>query len=595
MMMRPLTGLVGISCLLGLLLGLACALGCSRGASGRPPVGAVLDEAAVRGLPAAARAALEQRPGPAPEDRGPAGPRWVAISVARERSSALVGTAVGEDLSAALRRAAVDLRQKAGTAALVGRVKVDVLTNLEKPVALGSGSRVEIEPGLDGLVFATGTLWLLPEEIHSRGLVKSDGEVRWSRIASYLEETGRTATKLVEKAAGKPYARARFASAVESGEGAGAVLFRGNRLVPPTDAESLLAAARAAGDHLLRHQREDGSFHYIYRAERDKVETSYNELRHAGTSYALFELHAATGDPRYFEAGNRAVRWLLSQRLQGPRAEDAAADFDTIVSDDPEAKLGGAALALLAMAKRVEVGGDASLLETMRGLARFIAFQQEPDGRFRSKYYYGKAPAREFESIYYPGEAILALARLHRLDGDRRWLEVARKGADWLIDRRDAGKGIAELPHDHWLLMGLEELIPLTGDARYLAQARRIAEAITTSERLNPEPPDWVGSFYIPPRATPAATRSEALVAMARLAARQGIDPKPYLESLERMIRFQLRCQVTPENAFYVPRPDQALGGFRRSLTVWELRIDYAQHNLSSLLGYRGLLTAVAR
>jgi hypothetical protein len=40
----------------------------------------------------------------------------------------------------------------------------------------------------------------------------------------------------------------------------------------------------------------------------------------------------------------------------------------------------------------------------------------------------------------------------------------------------------------------------------------------------------------------------------------------------------------------YLPNPPRALGGFHTSLTDYEIRIDYVQHNISSLLGlYRAL------
>ncbi len=48
--------------------------------------------------------------------------------------------------------------------------------------------------------------------------------------------------------------------------------------------------------------------------------------------------------------------------------------------------------------------------------------------------------------------------------------------------------------------------------------------------------------------------------------------------------------QLGPESAPYLSRPDLALGGFRRSLTHWEIRVDYVQHNISALLGSEILL-----
>jgi len=138
--------------------------------------------------------------------------------------------------------------------------------------------------------------------------------------------------------------------------------------------------------------------------------------------------------------------------------------------------------------------------------------------------------------------------------------------------------------------MGLDELYELTGDNRYATHAARIAEAIVDAQRRASPHPDWIGSFYDPPRSTPTATRAEGLAAATRLARRAGKDDAPYLEALRRMATFQLRCQITPENGLYLPRPDLAQGGFRRSLTNWEIRIDYVQHNLSALLGLRSLL-----
>jgi hypothetical protein len=221
---------------------------------------------------------------------------------------------------------------------------------------------------------------------------------------------------------------------------------------------------------------------------------------------------------------------------------------------------------------------------------RFLTFQQANDGRFRSLYSYRRGPARPFDSFYYPGEAVLALLRLHALDGNGRWLQAARRGADWLITERDGDKPVAALPHDQWLLMAMNELHPRVPDARYLTHAQRLAAAILGAERVKPEPLDWVGSFYDQPRSTPSATRSEALVAFVRLAERHRIDSQAHRESLLRLARFQRRCQLTNENVFYVPRPDRALGGFRRGLSDWDIRIDYVQHNISAFLGLRQLL-----
>ena len=55
-------------------------------------------------------------------------------------------------------------------------------------------------------------------------------------------------------------------------------------------------------------------------------------------------------------------------------------------------------------------------------------------------------------------------------------------------------------------------------------------------------------------------------------------------------VAFQLQTQFRPESVLYVSDPQRALGGFRRSLTNYEIRIDYVQHNISSLLGLYRIL-----
>ena len=62
------------------------------------------------------------------------------------------------------------------------------------------------------------------------------------------------------------------------------------------------------------------------------------------------------------------------------------------------------------------------------------------------------------------------------------------------------------------------------------------------------------------------------------------------LQVLELGVRFQLQTQLRPESAMYLPDPQRAIGGFRRSLTNFEIRIDYVQHNISSLLLLRRIL-----
>lgn len=519
------------------------------------------------------------------------------VSLSRHRSTALLSRGQGATLEEAVSQAAAELATRATEDDIrEGRLKIDLTVwrgNQERFDGEGQSTAQSL---LDGIWLPKADVILLPEEMLSRRMLDDRGDLHSGRLGRYLTEGGRAVEALDgnPSKSGSPFRRLRFQSAAEGPQGKTVPLFRGNEKQPLVNPETLLEAATAGGEYLLRHHKADGLFDYSYRPKRDAYDDGYNLLRHAGTCYALLELYEATGDERYRAAARLGLETLLT-KARPPKPEHRETPFEAIVSPGEEAKLGGAALTILALMRYQQASGENPWLDRARNLAAFLVFQQEPSGHFFSKYFYGPPDKVPFESIYYPGEAILSLVRLYQRDPDPRWLATARKGADWLMDVRDAGKAVKDLPHDHWLLMGLNELHMVTGDPRYAQHGARIAQAIVEAQRTKGPPFDWVGSYYTPPRSTPTATRAEALVAMVHLAHRIGMDSDPYLDALRRSAAFQLRCQLTPINALYLPRPDLALGGFRRSLTNWEVRIDYVQHNLSALLGLRALLEAEAK
>ncbi|MCB1054153.1 MAG: hypothetical protein KDD11_01410 [Acidobacteria bacterium] len=595
-----------ISLLVSLLLslGAACGGASQEGAAGGAqsrvqvtPVGAECASALLRNARLELEAASEtDRPALA-ACTPVAGERWLALSLGRPASSALVAQGRGEDLAAALAEATADLRSRStAEERRSGRLKLDVVTGrVDAP--FDSEGRARIDRTLHGLFLPDdklpdGGLLLLPEELSTRRLFNSKQDLQSGRLRDYLAEGVRGAVRIAGNPgkSGAPYGRLELASYFEGEGGAAVELYRGNRLEQDLSPEGLLAAAVLGGDYLLRHQHPDGSFDYTYQVKTDEVGGSYNLLRHAGACYSLFELYEATRDKRYLEAGSRGLEWLR-QHFRGPKPEDEAQGFLAVVSPGEEAKLGGAALAVLAMLRYQQVTGDDRWLPDMKRLARFMVFQQDEDGKFASKYFYGKPDPKPFDSIYYPGEAILALARLSRIDPEGPWLEASMDGAGWLIGVRDLGKTVDRLPHDHWLLIGLDELYQLSDQGRtFYIHGRRIADSILRAQRRRAQFPDWVGTFYTPPRSTPTATRAEALVAMAKMAHRAGDDTRRYIDALRLMAAFERRTQLYDESLLYAPRPDLARGGFRRGLDHWEVRIDYVQHNLSALLGLRQLL-----
>jgi hypothetical protein len=346
------------------------------------------------------------------------------------------------------------------------------------------------------------------------------------------------------------------------------------------DKARLQASAKAGGDYLVRMQKADGSFHYYYDAAKDHFENrTYNILRHAGTAYALFELYAATKDSRYLDSANRAVQFLKTRFRPSPKKN---AVF--VLDFDGKAKLGANGLALLALAKQMEVDAKSAAREDARRLANMILSLQNSDGSFESYH-----PVKGDEpdggvSLYYPGEAILGLLRWYRFDEDKRWLEAARRGADFLITEQSQ---VQPLPPDAWLIQALEALTNLGFKKTYLDHALALADTMVGTQYSEEDSVYYAGAFKPGvAKATPAASRAEGLLAAYRLADRlRDWRAGKFAVSLKACARFQLSQQFSDDNRYHLPNPESAHGGFQESLEDLHIRIDYVQHNISALLG----------
>lgn len=296
-----------------------------------------------------------------------------------------------------------------------------------------------------------------------------------------------------------------------------------------------------------------------------------------------------TRDQALLDAATRALDYLVAQIR--PCTLDATR-YHCLVEND-EIKVGGHGLALLALSTHAGITESKKHLAVMHGLAGWLAKLQEPSGKLRAhKVMFSSGALAPFQSVYYHGEAIYGLTALYEIDRHRRWLDVAERIARYVVDVRDRGVATEQLPNDHWFLYGIDRLYRQRKDPVLLDHAMKIASAMIGAQNLTPAFPDWLGSYDVPPRSTPAATRSEGMVAAYHLAkefvgAPQAAD---ILANILLATPFQLATQIREENMMYLRNPARALGGFRGAFDNYEIRIDYLQHNISALLGLREIL-----
>jgi hypothetical protein len=334
----------------------------------------------------------------------------------------------------------------------------------------------------------------------------------------------------------------------------------------------------------------DGRFRYLWRTADGRPLSGFNVLRHAGSAYSLVQAADTFGEPGWRAAAERALAWTVGRSRTDERHGPYGGGKVRWLPETKHVKLGGAALAAVALATWQQTTGDERWSTELREFARYLVSQQQESGEF--VYFASIEPGgepRDDVSVYYPGEAVLGLVLTYGVDPDPAWLEAAIRGAAWLVEVRDAGKSRRSLENDHWLMIGLSHLYRITQDPRWLDHSLRLAEAVEWQAGAHAGHDvfhrDYKGGFYEPPRSTPAATRAEGLVAVldtceaARRACPQVQD------RLVAALGHVLESQYRPETAWWMPRPGRVVGGFAGGVVDPDLRNDYTQHALSALIG----------
>jgi hypothetical protein len=500
-----------------------------------------------------------------------------------------VATANGASLADAVATAAESIAAKRAPvdapSSAEDRLELDMPTGLEGAIVDDDMAVPLADLGLEGVLVTrddgrTGVV--LPGEVVERALFHSN-KLDHKAIATLL--AARAGVPESDLATMRAY-RFRADVHVESPK-RDVVLSVSRGMVPPPSevtAGALLAAVRRGADYLSRIMSTQGRYVYMYHPVDDRDDSSYGWLRHAGTTYALFEAYEEFGTPSHLEKGELALRYLASH-LSQDSASQGKYVLDT--DDEEQQKVGGAGLALLAFAKHAAVTGKRDDIETMRALARFILKQQYEDGHFRCNEDIARETGKKLkqELWYYPGEAVLALVRLYAIDPQPSYLDAARKGADWIVRVRDAYVSEGNQDHDHWMSYAFNELYRVTRDEAYSKHAYEIARAIQSKQRRarGAPAPDFVGTFY-DGQTTPAATRLEAYDADIVLARFAGNPESWLIGPAKEVARSVLGQQFGSEGDYWLRNPTKANGGVRESLFVQDIRIDYVQHAMSAWL-----------
>jgi hypothetical protein len=493
-------------------------------------------------------------------------------------------------------------REVAKTASPEGRIELNVVTGATRSV-VGAEMRDRVyDLGLHGYVGSNGAGgigWILPSDIldqhrlshavHVRKGVKPSED--WILDGEALAKTlGERAGVPEEQVASMAMYRFDVRESLEA-RTAGAPPIPLYRTMPVhldhVTPDELLRGVQAGAAYLARMTDENGLIEQDYDPVSGEKRRGVALLRHAEAIYAMLCAYEDDHDAALLDAAKRAIGYLKANFK-------TAGDGAYVGDGDAQQRVGGAGLALVALAEYTAATGDSSDLGPMRSLARFIVEAELADGQFRANVDVtpsGGLKAKK-ENGYYPGEGIAGLVKFYAIDPNPKWLAAAQKATDSLLKASDAKRTSRVQVPDHWLSYALHDLYVVTKDASYDEHAHKIALQIIGTVRKNDALPfpDYHGSFDEAGETTPTATRLEGLASTLQLTRYTAGDAKGILPVAEQLASFTLGQQLDADSDYFARFPDKAIGGVRESLDNSDIRIDYVQHSICAWLRLARLL-----
>lgn len=363
------------------------------------------------------------------------------------------------------------------------------------------------------------------------------------------------------------------------------------RAVPSPSPTELNRGIALAGHYLLQACNSDGRFVYRINAASGRQTRSYNIIRHAGAIYALAMLNQSHPDDNIVKTMIRAAEFLRKNYIARGPQRDQLAVWSRPVSEHsptyfPVAELGASGLGLVALTEVNKAKPGAIPLADLEALGRFLLFLQRDDGGFISKFIEETGLVRNWESLYYPGEAALGLISLYKEDHSLAWLVAAGKALGYLAAARAPLKTV---PADHWALIATAELLPYVDRVSFtvsreelIRHATQVCNSILHQQIEGSSDTALDGAFDPSGRTTPAATRLEGLLASLEFLPTGELSGK-IEAATARGVTFLLRTQIG-SGLYAGGIPAAAVPGALHSSDV---RIDYVQHVLCAWLRYQ--------
>lgn len=341
----------------------------------------------------------------------------------------------------------------------------------------------------------------------------------------------------------------------------------GRRVYDNLDKSQIDYIVQNASEYLFDMIQDDGKFIYGYNPLKDTENDNYNILRHAGSVWSCIVSFDGSNDKK------AKIDLTLEYLNNTIRKKDDNTYFISEVKDG-EIKLGGNALAIIAMCEYTDKFSDSKYIDTIKKLGNGILSMGHSDGSYNHVLNENDFSLKsEYRTLYYDGEATFALCKLYGITKDEKYLNAAKKSMDYFIEKRYTQYA------DHWISYATNEITKYVDDEKYYELGlKNVGNNVST----------------ILEKAYTSHIDLEMIVKCNELYNRMiekniNIEYTNYFsydklkELLNARLHFQLNSYLYPEMAMYLKNPSKYCNTFFIRHSDFRIRIDDIQH---SILGY---------
>lgn len=347
----------------------------------------------------------------------------------------------------------------------------------------------------------------------------------------------------------------------------------------PSD-EELTTAAELAVEWFSANLGPDGRFLYRYDRDRAAAEPGYNDTRHAGVMWSLWQAEA-DGIEGAGDVAERAYEYVATRIL------DTAIGPAFGVGTRPGS--GSTGLLVAALDERRLATGLTDLDQLLVALGHTLANVVNDDGSVSADIDVVTGPGDE-RSPFFTGEVMWALARLHLTFPDEGFDEPALRIRRYLVEDRDDVESPWPPVSDHWGAYAFETMDrwpspPTVTEAEEKWRSRQLG-LFSLQVRYESQRRGGITLLTRGPIALAAGvgTLGEGLgnhLLQLRRNGSRASDQAALIERADCAAQLLVDRQVDPDDAADDADPGRTIGAWFR---LGDTQMDDQQHALSALL-----------